>query len=516
MKTHKSNISDESIVRIKPEAYYKMLVHVLRFGSKNRNYDQFKEVMGILIGYLEGEGEIKDVIIENVVPVSHGGSIEVRFAPEDYIKFSTVDEQFAKKGWFSVGWYHSHPGLKIFFSGTDIINQLGWQTANPSAIGIVFDHTYLENPNDPGFRTFRLDDPYKGDASHYHEVKTIIDPPNSLEFYRKIIYLINSVQTKEPPIFELNEKIDIFGNVSVPSDEDLIANKPNINTEYLITHLQKSIFQLIETSIRPITNFYNNWSNELIEEIITLNLLMKENIILIRNSINNNMTVLLESIKEDLRLDLDNLDFYINDKLELLDKKIIKSKELLDNFKKEMQEKVIITLNNLYKESALEYDSLFDIGRNNFQQLNELNSKILELIQAQNNKLEEFRGTLGKLQNNILNESLSYQDKLNIEFKEKMKLFKEKVNTLQNLLKESFPISENTLDSFEMKIKNLKKEKEELNNNLSRSKEENKILQEEIIKIKNEVKDLNKKIETLQNDKNKLSEKIKKLKTRED
>ena len=516
MKKRKSNISDESVVRIKPQAYYKMLVHVLRFGSKTRSYGQFKEVMGILIGHLEGEGEIKDVIIEDIVPVSHGGSIEVRFAPEDYVKFSAVDEQFAKKGWFSVGWYHSHPGLKIFFSATDIINQLGWQTANPSAIGIVFDHTYLEESNDPGFRTFRLDDPSKGDASHYHEVKTIIEPPTSLEFYRKIIDLIRCVQTKEPPIFEINEKLDIFGNVTLPDDEDLIVNKPNINAEYLITHLQKRIFQLIETLIGPITYFYNNWSNELMEEIITLNLLMKENILLIKNSINSHLNAFRESTEEDLREDLDNLDFYINDKLELLDKKIIKSKELLENFKNEMEEKVNITLNNLYKEISSQFDSLYNSGRENIQQINELNAKLTDLIQNQNKKLEEFRGLIEETHNAILNESESYQDKLNNEFKNKTQIIQEKAEKLQSLLKESVPISESTLGSFEMKIQSLNTEKEEIHNNLLKSKEENKILQEEITKFKKEIKDLKNQIETLQKDKEKLSEKIKKIEKKED
>jgi proteasome lid subunit RPN8/RPN11 len=420
LNKRKSNISDKSIVRVKPKAYYKMLVHVLRFGSKTRSYEQFKEVMGILIGYLEGEGEIKDVIIEDAVPVSHGGSIEVRFAPGDYAKFSAIDEQFAKKNWFSVGWYHSHPGLKIFFSGTDIINQLGWQTANPSAIGIVFDHTYLEEPNDPGFRTFRLDDPSKGDASHYHEVKTIIEPPNSLEFYRKIIELISRVQTKDPPILELNERLNIFGNVSVPNNEELIVNKPNINAEHLITNLQQRIFLAIESLIGPLTHFYNNWSNKLIEEIINLNLSMKENILLITNSMNDQMNDLQEIIKEDLREDLDILDFKINNKLELLDKNIEKSKELLDNFKNEIQEKLNDTLNNLYEESASEFNSLFDSGSENIQRINEINSKLTDLLETQNDKVEEIRLLLEQNNNKLLKENEAYQDELNDEFKNKI------------------------------------------------------------------------------------------------
>ena len=116
MSKRRSKLKNEDkIVTIKPIAYYKMLIHILRFGNKVRNPRLYREVMGMLIGRLEGEGEIKNVIIEDAVPISHGGSIEVDFKPQDYISFASVDEQFAEKNWFTVGWYHSHPGLRIFF-----------------------------------------------------------------------------------------------------------------------------------------------------------------------------------------------------------------------------------------------------------------------------------------------------------------------------------------------------------------------------------------------------------------
>ena len=108
LSNHKSDFKDNTIVTIKPIAYFKMLVHVLRFGSKARNTRQYKEVMGMLIGRLEGEGEIKNVVIEEAVPISHGGSIEVAFKQEDYVSFSYVDSEFAERDppLFNVGWYH--------------------------------------------------------------------------------------------------------------------------------------------------------------------------------------------------------------------------------------------------------------------------------------------------------------------------------------------------------------------------------------------------------------------------
>jgi len=106
-----------------------MLLHVLRFGNKARDKKQFNECMGILIGHLEGEPDkkgIRDVIIEDAVPISHGGAIEVAFKPEDYVAFSMVDEAYAEKGWFSCGWYHSHPDYGCYMSERDVETLFGF------------------------------------------------------------------------------------------------------------------------------------------------------------------------------------------------------------------------------------------------------------------------------------------------------------------------------------------------------------------------------------------------------
>ena len=60
---------------------------------------------------------------------------------------------------FNVGWYHSHPNLSCFFSAVDIRNQLGFQAANPAAIGLVYYYLRFKDPDDLGFEAYRLDDP---------------------------------------------------------------------------------------------------------------------------------------------------------------------------------------------------------------------------------------------------------------------------------------------------------------------------------------------------------------------
>ncbi|MHA1242074.1 MAG: hypothetical protein ACTSQU_15025, partial [Promethearchaeota archaeon] len=104
---------DSSIVKIKPLAYYKMVLHVLRFGNKARNHNRCIEVMGVLIGHHEEneDKKFKNVIIEDSVPISHGSSVEVEFSINDYIFFEKANSMYLEKNWFMVGWYHSHPNL---------------------------------------------------------------------------------------------------------------------------------------------------------------------------------------------------------------------------------------------------------------------------------------------------------------------------------------------------------------------------------------------------------------------
>ncbi len=87
---------DSSVVKIKPLAYYKMVLHVLRFGNEARNHNQCIEVMGVLIGHHE-EGEdkkFKNIVIEDSVPISHGSSVEVEFSINDYIFFEKANSMY--------------------------------------------------------------------------------------------------------------------------------------------------------------------------------------------------------------------------------------------------------------------------------------------------------------------------------------------------------------------------------------------------------------------------------------
>ena len=521
MTSSKSKNPEEPWVKIKPTAYYKMLVHVLRFGSRVRDQSDYKEVMGILIGHLEGDGEIKNVIIDDAVPISHGGAIEVRFKPQDYAKFSTIDEQLANKNQFSVGWYHSHPNLGIFFSGTDVVNQLGWQTQwNPSGIGIVFDHTYLENENDPGFRTFRLDDPSKGQSSGYHEVNTIVEPPDSIEFYNKIINLINSIHTKEPPILERNEELDLLGAVKFPNEDQLIPKGSELNSDVLISSIKEGIFTLIENLTQPIITSFNDWSNMLMQETGTLNVTMKDNLIEIKDKINSEMGKIQDYVKNSISSRLNKLDDGIYVKLESLINKYREVEKAINEFKDQIEKSTEQEINEILQDKLAKYKDFAGSLKEILENTETLNNKILDIIDLQSEELNSLNKIINKTQENSLTQLSKYQEQEKEIFlnnikpiNNQMKEIKREIADFRGQLDNSIGLFKESKMQIQKELNRLRDKKNALKDQLNREKETKLQLQEELheikevkVKLQNNLNEVKEEKIKLQNELNKTNE----------
>ena len=343
---------DNSVVKIKPEAFYKMILHVLRFGNKARNHSQCMEVMGVLIGHLEdGEDKkFKNVIVEDVVLISHGSSVEVEFSINDYILFEKANSKYLEKNWFMVGWYHSHPNLfqhKIFFSPTDVKNQFGWQSElNPSGIALVFDHAYLDRPDDPGFRAIRLTNPTNNKDSSFHQVKTIVEPPDSLEYYFKLVELIDCVHTQEPPITEGNETADIFGDVKVPELNQLQFKQPVIDQRKVVESFQIGLANFLELSLSPLINFLNSISTNISGDIEKNNVEIRNNLNQLKDLINTGIDKIQKTYKDDLNYELFKAEGYVDDFLDQFDVYQGEINTILNEIKEIVDEKV----RSLFKE----------------------------------------------------------------------------------------------------------------------------------------------------------------------
>jgi len=465
LTVQQSKYVDNKTVTIKPLAYYKMLVHVLRFGNKMRDRRQYREVMGILIGRLEGEPDnkgVRDVIVEDYVPISHGGSIEVAFKPEDYVTFSYVDAEYAEREppLFSVGWAHSHPGLKIFFSSTDVKNQLGWQTPNPSAIGIVFDHTYLENPEDLGFRTFRLDDPNKGPMSAYHEVKTTVEPPDNLEYYIKIMEIINNIHAKEPPILEINETPDLFGDILMPGQSQIMQKQPELELTEFMNALQNGLSKFIELSFEPLIRFFNNWSQNIIKKLVENNLIMRGDLIGLRDNISSGINNIQNVFKSSLTNKLYDLDDYFENILEDFGKSQETIKILIDQMKNDLTSKI----NTIFEEkiNPIIEKLLKTLDKNtetiiNIEQNGKKNSENLEL---QLNSLDGLFQKVSNIKSIAIQKVKESQDNVKNKLSEKIehisKIFTElskQANDFSSELDTAISILESSKNTIEAKLK---------------------------------------------------------------
>lgn len=387
---------DNSVVKIKPNAYYKIILHVLRFGNKVRNHSQCIEVMGVLIGHLEdGEDKkFKNVIIEDVVPISHGSSVEVEFSINDYIFFEKANSMYLEKNWFMVGWYHSHPDLfqhKIFFSPTDVKNQFGWQNElNPSGIALVFDHAYLDDPDDPGFRAIRLTNPTDVRDSSVHQVKTIVEPPDNLDYYLKIVELINCVHRKEHPITEVNETADIFGDVKVPELSQLQFKQPVIDQRKVIESFQIGIANFLDLSITPLIDFLNSISTNISGDIENNNVEISTNLNQLKELINTGIDKIQRKYKDDLNAEMFNAEGYVDDFLDQIDSYQGEILTTLNEIKEIIEEKV----NKIFKEK-------FEGLKNNFSRdYNEFHQKIVDFntdISVNLDNLEQLETSLNSL-----------------------------------------------------------------------------------------------------------------------
>lgn len=442
--------------------------------------------MGVLIGHLEGEPDkkgIMEVIVEDAVPISHGGSIEVAFAPEDYVTFSMVDAEFAEKGWFSIGWYHSHPGLKIFFSSTDIKNMLGWQTPNPSAIGIVFDHTFLDKPGDMGFRSFRLEDPSKGQTSGYYEVKTIVEPPDNLEYYQKLMELINNIHSNEPPILEINEVPDLFGDIAIPSQEQLISKKPELELSKILSAIQNGMSSFLNSIIEPFIKFLNTWSQEIISKTIESNLEMRNNILAIKENIGNGISNIQKDFKYSLKDNLNQVDMYIDDKFDEFDTNNEILKDIISQIRNEVNDEMKVIFEKKFKTLLNQDLKLLKDPLENLININQQGSSFIKKLESEYNSLNNIAEKINSVEDSINNKLETLQDEL---INKLLKNTNKIVGNFINLNKET----KSFLSDLKAAIILLESSKNPIENKIKTLETENKILQKDLSELKNKNQDL--------------------------
>jgi proteasome lid subunit RPN8/RPN11 len=104
-------------------------------------HDTRREHGGVLLGkpYFDKISDRHFVVIQSTIPAwnTEGSAVHLQFTPETWTFISgVIEENFPDL--VIVGWYHSHPGLGVFMSGTDHSTQRAFYN-HPWSLAVVVD-----------------------------------------------------------------------------------------------------------------------------------------------------------------------------------------------------------------------------------------------------------------------------------------------------------------------------------------------------------------------------------------
>ena len=243
--------------RIYPLALGKILKHSLT------NLE--REVIGLLIGKMQGQVlEIWDAVTGE--QYGKQGFVELN----EEIQAEVAEKlQKERKGLTIVGWYHSHPGLGVFLSGTDISTQKIYQKLYPKAVALVIDpllYSKTKEIADIKFKIFRI-----GKNDRVITVPTTIGIRKS-KLLESTIYAMDTLDLRHIIDIDSNQnalKIDKNYKGNSNNIDKYFINSNSINIEYFPNSFKKYILLKISKIISKI-NFNKTDKNYLFLLIIAL------------------------------------------------------------------------------------------------------------------------------------------------------------------------------------------------------------------------------------------------------
>ena len=202
-------------VTMSKNAYIKFLKFVVEHAHPFRSRHTWQEVIGFMFGRFTSEStEDVQVYVTDVLPMDSGSSVYVKVGDYSTI-YPTLMEKMENNE-FVVGWIHSHPGLGIFLSGTDVNTQSMYQQMESRSIAIVVDPTQISH-TEPGLKCFRTG----SSKFNYNSIPITIEGVEDFTLeYQKIANLIEGELKIVRPQFS-DISIVKMGNIEF----DVIAPK---------------------------------------------------------------------------------------------------------------------------------------------------------------------------------------------------------------------------------------------------------------------------------------------------
>jgi len=243
--------SDKPII-LTADAYKTIILYANRFANAGIPKSQWKEVYGILIGYSDDNC----IYVEDAAALTFGHATDVELDYNHYQFIAEIQDKLDAegKGYYMVGWFHSHPSFDLFFSFTDLKNQLAFQQANPDFCGLVYDHTLLGKKKEEiitsdqgekhkitkfevGFEIYRITDvniPIESREfeKNYHKVEFQIVGLNKF-FFANVLAEISARASAGVPLemaygeeFEYQEKQNLSRNNQYLYHPDILTEIP--------------------------------------------------------------------------------------------------------------------------------------------------------------------------------------------------------------------------------------------------------------------------------------------------
>ena len=327
--------------------------------------------------------------------------------------------------------------------------------------------------------------------SGYQEVKAIVDPPNNLEFYLKIMELINKVHTGIPQILELNETLDLFSDVYIPEETQLTSKLPFIDFNEVYSTLKNGMDSFLELSIKPLLYFMNSWSQDTTTKIQLNTSQIRNDIKELRDKLSSEIISLQQSFNYNLQNDLRDLDFYVDDKLEEIDNEKLNITNLLENSTVENKNEIL----NLFAEKG---KNIFDEILN---KINDVSSSLIEFNQKFTNlvkNLEQGRSSLVELTERHKSLGKFIQSSLNTVQEDVMAIYTKSTRRMKSNLNNIDKDTKGYLSNLKAAIILLESLKIPIKGKLNSLQTENKELQKVVKDLRSENKDLLNKLKKLE------------------
>jgi COP9 signalosome complex subunit 5 len=141
--------------KISSVALLKIILHARKTCDTDQSVSDPLEVMGLIQGKLEE----RTFVVVDAFGLCEGTEVSVQPKDEDYEYIIDYTDSFREKGLRKeklIGWYHSHPGLGVFLSGTDVSTQRFQQTHADPYLAIVIDPLATVSAGKPRIAAYRV------------------------------------------------------------------------------------------------------------------------------------------------------------------------------------------------------------------------------------------------------------------------------------------------------------------------------------------------------------------------